>query len=80
MSNQRLRLFSEVYELGYVAVVYDVNGKREVARRDSDDLEDGKKKAEESAADYLRQQNAPAQLSSVTWQMTAQTRLRQPRR
>ncbi len=36
-----LRLFAEVYELGHVAVVYDMNAEHEIARNDADSLNDG---------------------------------------
>jgi hypothetical protein len=73
VGGQHLRLFSEVYELGYCAVVYDVNAKHEVARHDTDSLEDGRKKAEESAGNYLKHVHGIAPLPYVNWQMNAQT-------
>jgi hypothetical protein len=77
VNDQHLRLFAEVYELGHVAVVYNVNAKREIARRDADDLKYGMKKAEELASDYLKRRHGVAELPAVDWQMNAQTRNRQ---
>ena len=77
VSGQHLRLFAEVYVLGHVAVVYDVNGKHEIARHDADNLEDGKRKAVESAANYLNYVHGITQVPSVNWQVNAQTRQRQ---
>jgi hypothetical protein len=71
----RLRLFSEVYELGHVAVVYDVNEHREIARQDADDLNDGKQKAEQAARDYLKHFDI-TQLSGVNWITNGQARNR----
>jgi hypothetical protein len=76
IGGQHLRLFSEVYELGYRSVVYDVNAKHEVARHDVDGLEQGKTAAEESAANYLKYHGIAA-LPPVNWQMNAQTKLKQ---
>jgi hypothetical protein len=46
VGGQYLCLFSEVYELGHRAVVYDINAEHEVSRQEANDLEDGEKKAE----------------------------------
>ena len=73
VGGQHLRLFSEIYELGHRAVVYDVNAKHEVTRHDADSLEDGKKMAEESAANYLKYVHGISPLPAVNWQMNAQT-------
>jgi hypothetical protein len=51
---EHLRLFAELYSLGYLAVVYDVNRKNRVSREDANDLDDAKAKAESMAAGYLR--------------------------
>jgi hypothetical protein len=50
--DQYLRLFSEVYSLGYLAVVFDVNRKAKVVREDADNLDEAKKQAEGLAAGY----------------------------
>jgi hypothetical protein len=73
----RLRLFSEVYELGHVAVVYDMDAQREIARNDADDLNDGMRRAEQAAADYLRHLDGTV-LRVVNWEMNAQMRARLP--
>jgi hypothetical protein len=44
-----LRLFAEVYSLGYLAVVFDVNRKARAAREDADDLDEAKKKSSTTA-------------------------------
>lgn len=41
IGQHHLRLFAEVYELGYVAVLYGMNAYHEVARNDADNLDDG---------------------------------------
>ena len=77
VNGQHLRLFSEVYELGHRAVVYDMKTKHEIARRDADSLEDGKRIAEQSAADYLKRVHGVASLPPVNWSMNAQTQQKQ---
>jgi hypothetical protein len=77
VSGQHLRLFSEIYELGHRAVVYDVNSKHEVARNDADSLEHGKEVAEESAANYLKYVHGITPLPAVNWQLNAQTQQKQ---
>jgi len=72
---RKLRLFSEVYELGHVALVYDLDEHREVSRQDADDLETGKRLAEQAAANYLRRLDGTA-LPRVEWAMNAQARNR----
>ena len=79
VEGHHLRLFSEVYEMGHRAVVYDVNAKREIARIDADSLDEGKRKAEESAWDYLKHQHGIAQIPIVSWQMNRQTSMKQKR-
>jgi hypothetical protein len=69
----RLRLFAEVYELGHVAVVYDMDAQREIARNDADDLNDGMRRAERAAAYYLRHLDGTV-LPVVNWEMNAQMR------
>jgi hypothetical protein len=71
----RLRLFAEVYELGHVAVAYDMDAQCEIARNDADDLNDGMRKAEQAAADYLRHPDGTV-LRAVNWEMNAQMRAR----
>ena len=63
---RHLRLFSEVYLLGYVAVVYDVSANQEISRQDVDSLEEGKHRAEQAARDYLEQLDN-ALLPEVNW-------------
>src|SRR5262245_40718204 len=50
VTDAHLWLFAEVYCLGYLAVVFDVNHKLKVVMQDASDLEDAKKKAEGYAA------------------------------
>jgi len=71
-----LRLFAEVYELGHVAVVYDLNAHREVQRNDANNLDDAMRRAEQFATDYLTHLDGTA-LPAVNWQMNAQTQARQ---
>ena len=71
--NQHLRLFAEVYSLGYLAVVFDVSRKERVAREDANDLDEAKKKTEGLAAGYLRFRGA-GPLPRVKWQLTAQSK------
>jgi hypothetical protein len=71
----RLRLFAEVYDLGHVAVVYDMNTRNEVARNDADNLDDGMRRAEGAAGDYLRHLDGTV-LPAVNWEMNAQMRAR----
>ena len=75
MQDQYLRLFSGVYELGHVALVYDMNAHCDIDRQNADDLEDAKKKAEKIAAEYVRRMTN-ATLPPVEWKMNAQTKLR----
>jgi len=75
VDGQHLRLFSEIYELGHRAVVYDVNAKNEIARHDADSLEGGKRMAEESAANYLKYVHGITPLPAVNWQMNAKNEI-----
>jgi len=70
-----LRLIAEVYELGHVAVIYDMNAEHEIARNDADSLNDGMRRAEQIAANYLRQLDGTA-LPAVNWEMNAQMQAR----
>lgn len=70
-----LRLFAEVYELGHVALVYDMNTHNEVSRNDADNLDDAMRRAERAAADYLRHLD-DAVLPALNWEMNAQMRAR----
>jgi hypothetical protein len=70
---RHLRLFAEVYPLGYFAAVFDLNTKQTVARGDADNLDDAKKKAESLAAGYLRYWGA-GELPAVEWNLNAQSR------
>lgn len=74
----RLRLFAEVYELGHVAVVYDMNTHNEVARNDADNLDDAMRRAELAAGDYLRHLDGTV-LPALNWEMNAQMRARSQR-
>jgi hypothetical protein len=76
VGQNHLRLFAEIYELGYVAVVFDMNAHREVARNYADNLDDGKRRAEQAAGDYLRRLDGTV-LPAVNWEMNAQMRNRQ---
>lgn len=71
--DEHLRLFAEVYSLGYLAVVFDVNRKERIAREDADDLDEAKKKAEGRAAGYLHYRGAGA-LPKIEWQLNAQSK------
>jgi len=73
IKDQHLRLFAEVYSLGYLAVVFDVNRKQRVSREDADNLDDAKTKAESLAAGYLRYRGA-GELPSVTWVLNPQSK------
>jgi hypothetical protein len=55
IGERHLRLFSEIYLLGHVAVVYDVGANQEISRQDVDNLDQGKHRAEQVARDYLKQ-------------------------
>ncbi len=72
-SGECLRLFAEVYSLGYLAVVFDVNRKARAAREDADDLDEAKKRAEALAAGYLHYRGAGA-LPKVEWQLNSQSK------
>lgn len=76
VGQHHLQLFAEVYELGYVAVGYDMNAHHEVARNDADNLDDGMRRAELAAGDYLRRLDGTV-LPAVNWEMNAQMRNRQ---
>lgn len=65
-----------MYELGYVAVLYDMNAHHEVARNDADNLDDGMRRAEQAAGDYLRHLDGTV-LPVVNWEMNPQMRNRQ---
>src|SRR5258707_5944395 len=75
---EHLRLFAEVYSLGYLAVVYDVNRENRVSREDANNLDDAKAKAESMAAGYLRYRGAEL-LPPVEWVMNPQSKAAQPR-
>ncbi|HEY6946182.1 MAG TPA: hypothetical protein VI431_13665 [Candidatus Acidoferrum sp.] len=79
VTNAHLWLFAEVYCLGYLAVVFDVNRKLKVAVQDATDLEDAKKKAEGYAAGYLRYLGA-GDLPDIHWDPNPRNRTTQPRR
>lgn len=64
------------YELGHVAVLYDVQGHREIALIDADDLQDAMHRIEQSAAEYLFHLDGTA-LPPVNWEMNAQMRARE---
>jgi hypothetical protein len=70
---EHLRLFAEVYSLGFLAVVYDVNRKTKVSANDADNLDDVKARAESVAAGYLRYRGA-GNLPEVAWSLNAQSR------
>lgn len=72
-----LRLFAEVYELGFVAVVFDVEHNREVSRQNGDDMAGTKLKAEEAGQQYLRQQYGVRGEVAVPWEMNPQTQAKQ---
>src|SRR5690242_20854173 len=72
VSNAHLWLFAEVYCLGHLAVVFDVNRKLKVAVEDAINLEDAKKKAEGYAAGYLRYLGA-GDLPDVRWDPNPRT-------
>ena len=62
-----LRLFSEHSAQGVQASVYDVAAKQWIAPSESvEDIEDGKDKAAQCAARYLRQ-SGHAELPPLTW-------------
>lgn len=65
-----LRLFAEVYELGYVAMLYDVNAHREIERRDVNNLDEARQLAEELATEHLRRLDGTS-LPAVDWQPSA---------
>ncbi len=73
IKDQNLRLFAEVYSLGYLAVVFDVNLKQKVSLEDADNLDDAKTKAESLADGYLRYRGA-GELPPVTWVLNPQSR------
>lgn len=73
IKDQYLRLFAEVYSLGYLAVVFDMNMKQRVAREDADNLDDAKRKAESLAAGYLHYR-AAGELPVIKWDLNAQSR------
>jgi len=62
--------------LGHVAVVFDVNAKREIARHDVENLDIGKLQAEKSAANYLKYVLGIIAMPAVEWQMNVQPRPR----
>lgn len=67
LKDAHLWLFAEVYCLGYLAVVFDVNHKSKVALEDAKSLEDARKKAEGYAAGYLRYLGA-GDMPEVRWE------------
>lgn len=75
-NDQYLRLFAEVYPLGHVAVVYDMNRKEYVSRDDANDFDVARRLAEESATRYLRHLGI-ADVPPVTWQLNQQAGQRQ---
>ena len=79
VTNAHLWLFAEVYCLGYLAVVFDVNHKLKVAVQDAADLEDAKKKAEGYAAGYLRYLGA-GDLPDIHWDHNPRNHTAQLRR
>jgi hypothetical protein len=74
VDGQHLRLFSEVYMLGHVAAVYDVNAKREIARHDVENLDTGKLEAKRSAANHLKYVHGITPMPGVEWQINVQSR------
>src|SRR6266852_3041541 len=75
---EHLRLFAEVYSLGFLAVVYDMNREHRVSREDADNLDDAKAKAESLAAGYLRYRGVEP-LPPVEWVLNPQSKAAQPR-
>jgi hypothetical protein len=73
VKDQYLRLFAEVYSLGYLAVVFDMNRKQRVSREDADNLDDAKAKAESLAAGYLRYRGV-GELPLVAWVLNPQSK------
>src|SRR5258708_27959539 len=76
VGTEHLRLFAEVYSLGYLAVVYDVNRNRKLPFEDADNLDDAKAKAESMAAGYLRYRTA-GELPRVEWMLNPQSKAAQ---
>jgi len=67
VNGAHLWLFAEVYCLGHLAVVFDVNRKSKVAVEDAVSLDDARKKAEGYAAGYLRYLGA-GDMPDVHWE------------
>jgi hypothetical protein len=76
VGDHHLRLFSEVYQLGFVSVVYDVTARQEINRQNADSLEDGKLRAAEGAAEYVRHAYGLELPDVVEWEMNPQMRAR----
>jgi hypothetical protein len=75
-NDQHLRLFAELYPLGYVAVVYDMNRKQYISREDANDFDGARRLAEESATRYSRYLGL-GDLPRVAWRLNQQARRRQ---
>jgi len=78
VKNAHLWLFAEVYCLGHLAVVFDVNRKSKVVVEDANNLDDARKKAEGYAAGYLRYLGA-GDLPEVHWESNPRSRAAQLR-
>jgi hypothetical protein len=71
--DEHLRLFAEVYFLGYLAVVFDVNRKTKLPGQDANNLDEAKKKAEGIPAGYLHYRGSGA-LPKIEWQLNQQSK------
>ena len=78
VNNAHLWLFAEVYCLGHLAVVFDVNRKSKVAVEDAISLDDARRKAEGYAAGYLRYLGA-GDMPDVHWEPNPRSKAAQLR-
>lgn len=62
---RHVRLKVEYTQTGWVAQVFETDGNTEVAHEMADDLEAGKRRAEEIAKNYLA--NADLKLPAIKW-------------
>jgi len=66
VDGQHLRLFSEVYLYGHRAGVFDVTTKKLIVEH-ADGIDDGKKRAEELAAAYLKDEYGITKMPALEW-------------
>jgi hypothetical protein len=67
--DQHLRVLAQIYSESYIVSVFDEKRKQKVAQDVVDDLNEGKKLAEEMAARYLRYRGTST-FPKLEWRLT----------